>query len=121
MPLKRLLEEYTVDCVTLTKARRDDPVGGYTTEWTEGAHFQAAWEFQGAPQMTVAEQQGISRVYRIYVDKNINLDYHEVFRRTDNGQTYRVTNPGQERHTPATSRLNKRVVEVEKYDLPTEE
>lgn len=121
MPMKTLMDQYTVECVTLTKARRDDPVGGYDIDWTEGAHFSAAWEYQSAPEITVAEQQGVSRVYRIYVPKELELDYHEVFRRADDGQTYRVTNPGTDRHTPATSRLNRRLIEVEKYDLPTKE
>lgn len=121
MSVKTLMDQYTVECVTLTKTRRDDPVGGYIIEWTDGAHFNAAWEFQSAPELTVAEQQGVGRVYRIYVPKALTLDYHEVFRRADDGQTYRVTNPGTDRHTPATSRLNRRLIEVEKYDLPTEE
>ena len=116
-----LMDEYTIPCVTLTKARQDDPVGGYRIVWTEGAHFDAAWEFQSAPEITVAEQEGVNRVYRIYIPKSLELDFHEVFRREDNGQTYQVTNPGTDRHTPASSRLNRRLVEVEKYALPTQE
>lgn len=120
MPVKTLMDQFAVECVILTMNRMDDPVGGYITVWVEGAHFSAAWEFQSAPEMTVAEQQGVSRVYRIYVPKQLDLGYHEVFRRADNGQTYRVTNPGTDRHTPATSRLNRRLIEVERWDLPTE-
>ena len=113
-----LLDEYTVGCVLLTKTRVDDPVGGYTIAWVDGAAFSAAWEYVSAPEMTVAEQQGVSRVYRIYVDKTLDLDYHEVFRRSDNGQIYRVTNPGTDRKTPGFSRLNRRLIEVEKWELP---
>ena len=120
MPVKTLMDQYSIECVTLNKQRTDDPLGGYIITWTDGMHFSAAWEFQSAPEMTVAEQQGVSRVYRIYVPKELDLDYHEVFRRVDNGQTYRVTNPGTDRHTPATSRLNRRLIEVERWDLPTE-
>lgn len=113
-----LLDEYNVSCVLLVKARHDDPVGGYKTVWTDGAQFSAAWEFESAPEVTVAEQQGVARVYNIYVDKTLDLEYHEVFRRTDNGQTYRVVNPGTDRMTPSISRLNRRLIEVEKWDLP---
>ena len=117
-----LMDEYTQECVLLVKTRKPDPVGGYTTAWTDDVHFQAAWEYQSAPEITVAEQQGVSRVYRIYVDKTLDLGYHEVFRRTDNGQIYRVTNPGTDRKTPSFSRLNRRLIEVEKWELPhTEE
>lgn len=115
-----LIDQYTQECVLLTKTRVDDPLGGYNIAWVEGVHFQAAWEYVNAPEMTVAEQQGVSRVYRIYTDKSLDLDFHEVFRRLDNGQTYRVTNPGTDRHTPPTSRLNKRLIEVEMWELPRE-
>ena len=115
-----LLDEYTVECVLLVKTRTDDPVGGYKIAWVDGATFSAAWEYESAPEITVAEQQGVERTYRIYVDKTLDLGYHEVFRRKDNGQYYRVTNPGTDRKTPSFSRLNKRLLEVEKTDLPSD-
>jgi len=113
-----LLDEYNVPCVLLVKTRQEDPVGGYTTAWADGTQFDASWEYESAPQMTVAEQQGVSRTYRIYVNKTLDLDYHEAFRRTDNNQVYRVTNPGTDRKTPSFSRLDKRLIEVEKWELP---
>lgn len=116
-----LMDEYNVECVLLVKTRVDDPVGGYKTAWVDGVVFQAAWEFESAPEITVAEQQGVARTYRIYVDKTLDLDYHEVFRRTDNGQIYRVTIPGTDRKTPSFSGLNKRLIEVEKWELPNDE
>ena len=113
-----LLDEYTVKCVLLVKTRTDDPVGGYSVAWVDGVKFNAAWEYESAPEITVAEQQGVNRVYNIYVDKTLDLDYREVFRRTDNNQIYRVTNPGTDRKTPSFSRLNRRLIEVEKWELP---
>ena len=115
-----LMDEYNAECVLLVKVRHEDPVGGYQTAWTDGAHFQAAWEYESAPEITGAEQQGVARTYRIYVDKTLDLEYHEAFRRTDNGQVYRVVNPGTDRMTPSFSRLNKRLIEVEKWKLPNE-
>jgi len=119
--MSSLMDEYTVDCVLLVKTRTDDPVGGFNSVWTEGVHFRAAWEYESAPEITVAEQQGVARTYRIYVDKTLDLDYHEAFRRADNGQIYRVINPGTDRKTPDFSRLNKRLIEVEKWKLPNSE
>ena len=116
-----LMDEYSCECVLLVKTRVDDPLGGYKTKYVNGATFQAAWEYQSAPEVTVAEQQGVSRTYNIYVDKTLDLDYHEAFRRSDNGQVYRVTNPGTDRKTPSFSSLNKRVIAVEKWELPTDD
>lgn len=118
--MSSLMDEYNVECVLLVKTRVEDPVGGYKTTWNDGAHFMAAWEYESAPEITVAEQQGVARTYRIYVDKTLDLEYHEAFRRTDNGQVYRVVTPGTDRMTPSFSRLNKRLIEVEKWKLPNE-
>lgn len=118
--MSSLMDEYNADCVLLVKTRVEDPVGGYKTTWNDGAHFMAAWEYESAPEITVAEQQGVARTYRIYVDKTLDLEYHEAFRRTDNGQVYRVVTPGTDRMTPSFSRLNKRLIEVEKWKLPNE-
>lgn len=119
--MSSLMDEYAVPCVLLVKTRVEDPVGGYKTSWVDGLQFDAAWEYESAPEITVAEQQGVARTYRIYVDKTLDLDYHEAFRRTDNSQIYRVTNPGTDRKTPRFSRLNKRLIEVEKWELPHDE
>jgi len=116
--LKTLMDQYAVDCVLYEKRRVDDPVGGYKTEWTDGITFSAAWEFQSAPEITVAEQQGVSRVYNIYVDKTLELEYHDYFRRTDTGKVYRVINPGTDRNTPTFSRIDRRLIQVEQKDLP---
>ena len=113
-----LMDEFSATCVLLVKTRTDDPVGGYKTGWVPGVEFNAAWEYESAPEILVAEQQGVSRIYAIYVDPTLDLDYHEVFKRKDNGQIYRVTNPGTDRNTPSFSRINKRLIEVEKWELP---
>lgn len=113
-----LLDQYAQECVLQIRVRSDDPVGGYKSQWQDGVHFMAAWEFDSSTEARIAEQQGVNRVYNIYVDKTLDLDYHEVFRRLDNGQVYRVTNPGEDRATPASSRLNRRLIEVEKWELP---
>lgn len=113
-----LLDEYTSDCVTLVKTRSDDGLGGYTTAWVEGIRFSPAWEYMGSAETVVAEQNGTARTYRIYVDKTLDLDYHEAFKRLEDNQVFRVTNTGVDRATPASSRLNRRLIEVEKWEIP---
>lgn len=113
-----LLDAYSNECTLLTKTRSSDGQGGYTTVWVAGISFSAAWEYQSAPEVIIAEQQGTNRVYRIYVDKALDLEYHEAFRRESDRQIFRVTNPGVDRNTPNSSNLNKRLIEVEKWELP---
>lgn len=115
-----LMDVYNTTCVLLVRSNVKDGLGGWKQVYTAGDEFIAAWEYESAPEITVAEQQGVERTYMIYVDKTLSLDYHDTFRRADNGQIYRVTNPGTDRFTPGFSPLNKRVIEVEKWKLPTD-
>lgn len=113
-----LLDLYTSDCVLLVKTRVPDGIGGYKTTYVDGVTFSPAWEYMASTEVVQAEQAGTNRTYRIYVEKDFDLDYHEVFRRTEDQKTFRVINAGIDRATPSTSRLNRRVIEVEAWPIP---
>lgn len=113
-----LMDSFASDCVALTRAMVKDGYGGYTFVWTEGITFPASFEYSASPEMIIAEKQGVSRTYKMYVDKRLTLEYHDAFRRVSDGQTFRVTNTGEGRYTPETSTLDKRLIEVEKWVLP---
>lgn len=113
-----LMDSFASDCVLLTKTTIKDGYGGYKQVWSDGITFPASFEYMASPEMIIAEKQGVARTYRVYIDKSLDLEYHEAFRRVSDGQVFRVTNPGTDRHTPETSTLDKRLVEVEKWVLP---
>lgn len=113
-----LMDSFASDCVVLTKTIVGEPFGGYNTVWVNGATFKASFEYLASTEMILAEKAGTSRTYRVYVDKTLNLEHHDVFRRLEDGQIFRVTNDGTDRHTPETSTLDKRLIEVEKWVLP---
>lgn len=113
-----LMDSFASDCITLTKATVKDGYGGYATTWTDGATFPASFEYSASPEAIIAEKQGVTRTYKVYIDKRLNLEYHEAFRRIEDGQVFRVTNDGTDRNTPNSSTLDKRLVEVEKWVLP---
>lgn len=113
-----LMDSFASDCVALTRAIEKDGYGGYTSRWTDGITFSASFEYSASPEMIIAEKQGTARTYKMYVDKRLNLEYHDAFRRVSDGQTFRVTNTGEGRYTPESSTLDKRLVEIEKWVLP---
>lgn len=113
-----LMDSFASDCVFLTKTIVGDSFGGYETVWADGVTFKASFEYSASAEMILAEKAGASRTYRIYVDKRLNLEYHDVFRRVEDGQVFRVTNAGTDRHTPESSTLDKRLIEIEKWVLP---
>lgn len=113
-----LMDSFASDCITLAKTITKDEYGGYITTWVEGATFSASFEYSASPEVIVAEKQGVARVYKVYIDRRLNFEYHDVFRRISDGQVFRVTNGGADRATPNSSTLDKRLVEVEKWVLP---
>jgi hypothetical protein len=45
------------------------------------------------------------------------LEYHEVFRRLDDGKVFRVTSDGDDKFTPASAGLNMRQVTAEEFEV----
>lgn len=113
-----LMDSFASNCVLLTKTIVKDGYGGYRPVWADGVTFLASFEYMASPEMIIAEKQGVARTYKVYIEKDLDLEYHEAFRRVEDGQVFRVTNPGTDRYTPETSTLNKRLIEVEKWVLP---
>lgn len=113
-----LMDSFASECVLLVKTTVKDGYGGYRTAWVDGVVFSASFEYMASPEVIIAEKQGVARTYRVYVSKSLDLEYHEAFRRVSDGQVFRVVNSGVDRHTPETSTLDKRLVEVEKWVLP---
>ena len=116
-----LIDAYRETCVPVTVTRTEDGQGGYTTAFTDGEPFDASFAYENAPEVIVAEKQGVNRAYKMYVDKAMDLPYHAIIRRESDGQLFRVKNPGEGRHTPAFSALNLRLIEVEKWEAPWQE
>ena len=114
-----LLSEAMDNCIMLDKTTTSDGYGGYIIDWKEGAEFQAAIVLDSSMQARIAEKQGVTALYTITTKKNINLQYHDVFKRSD-GKIFRVTSDGDDKHTPASANLNMRQVSAEEWELPSD-
>lgn len=112
-----LLEEAMTNCILLDKVTRADGYGGYTTTWQDGAEFQAAIVLDNSMQARVAEKAGVSALYTVTTRKALNLQYHDVFRRVEDGKIFRVTSDGDDKKTPASAHLNMRQVSAEEWEL----
>lgn len=116
-----LIDAYLVDCVMLNKITTADGYGGYVTEWQDGAEFKAAITLDNSMQARVAERQGVTALYTVTTTKALNLQYHDVFRRTKDGKIFRVTSDGDDNHTPdGVGTLNMRQVSAEEWRLGDE-
>lgn len=112
-----LLSEAMTKCVMLDKSTEADGYGGYVITWKDGAEFSAAIVLDSSMQARIAEKQGVSSLYTVTTTKALNLQYHDVFRRADDGKIFRVTSDGDDKKTPASASLNMRQVTAEEWEL----
>ena len=116
-----LLDEFmseTGKCVLLDRITVSDGVGGYTSNYVEGAEFDAAITLDSSIQARVAEKQGVTALYTVTTKKAMNLQYHDIFRRSSDNKIFRVTSDGDDKKTPASASLDMRQVSAEEYTLP---
>ena len=110
-----LLTDAMEPCVLLDKQRVPDGRGGTNTIWVEGAEFQAAITYDTSVQAKVAQAQGVKDLIKVTTTKAMNLDYHDVFRRKSDNQTFRVTSRGVNNKTPSSAGLDMRQVDAEEW------
>lgn len=115
-----LLSEAMENCTILDKRTVNDGYGGYDTTWVDGASFYAAIVLDSSMQARVAEKAGVTALYTVTTSKNINLQYHDVFRRKSDSKIFRVTSDGDDKKTPASATLDMRQVSAEEWSLPNE-
>ena len=114
-----LLSEAMENCIMMDKTTKSDGRGGFATAWVDGASFDAACVFDSSMQARMAEAAGVKALYTITTAKNVNLQYHDVFRRSSDGKIFRVTSDGDDKKTPASATLNMRQVTAEEF-VPAE-
>ena len=113
-----LLQDAMETCTMLDRRTEPDGYGGIQTVWTDGAAFQAAIVLDSSMQARTAAVQGVTALYTVTTRKNINLQYHDVFRRGSDNKIFRVTSDGDDKRTPASAALNMRQVSAEEWSLP---
>lgn len=114
-----LLQNAMEPCVMLDKRTASDGRGGTITTWAEGAAFSAAITLDNSMEARAAEAQGVTALYTVTTTKAVNLQYHDVFRRADDGKIFRVTSDGDDKHTPESAGLDMRQVSAEEWAIPT--
>lgn len=113
-----LLDNAMTPCVMMDRTTVPDGSGGYIPTWTEGARFDAAFDFDTSIQARVGEVQGAKSRYTVTTRKNMILQARDVFKRLEDGKIFRATSDGTDKKTPPSARLDMRQVTAEEYTLP---
>lgn len=112
-----LLSDAMTTCVILNKQTEADGYGGYITTWADGAEFKAAIVLDSSMEARIGEKQGVTALYTVTTSRALNLQYHDVFRRVDDGKIFRVTSDGDDKKTPKSAGLDMRQVSAEEWEL----
>lgn len=113
-----LFEKFMEDCTMLDKmTTADDGLGGFKTQWVEGAKFRAAVVKNSSMQAKIAEKSGVTEVYRVTVGKGTPLVFHDVFRRDSDGAIFRVTSNIKDSETPEVASFQFGQVDAERWNL----
>jgi len=112
-----LLTDMMEPFVMLDKRSVSDGLGGFTREWIEGAEFQAAAVLDNSTAARVGAMQGLTSLYTVTTPRNINLQFHEVFRRVRDGKIFRATSDGDDKATPKSAAIDMRQVSAEEFAL----
>ena len=114
-----MIEESMEACAVMQKVRLPDGEGGFTTQWTEGAGFQASITFDASMQARIADKQGVSSLYTVTTAKNAALEYHDVIQRLRDGKIFRVTSDGDDKQTPPRAMFGQYLqVTAEEWVIP---
>lgn len=113
-----LIDDFTSECAMIDKVTIPDGYGGFDPAWKLGAPFSAAITLDNSMQSRIAEKQGVTALYTVTTQKNINLQYHDVFKRLSDGKIFRVTSDGDDKATPISAELDMRQVSAEEWALP---
>lgn len=110
-----LLSEAMTECCFLDKTTQADGYGGIERVWKEGADINAAFTLDSSIEAKIAAKQGVTGLYTIITEKNINLQFHDVLKRKSDGKIFRVTSDGDDKRTPKSAALNMRSVSAEEW------
>lgn len=115
-----LLSEAMEQCTMIDRVTSPDGYGGFVSVYQDGAEFMCAVVLDSSIEARRAAREGVTALYTVTTRKDINLQYHNIFRRERDGKIFRVTSDGDDKHTPASAGLNMRQVSAEEWKLTDE-
>ena len=113
-----ILDDYKEEFAFMDKVHQIDSEGGQVVTWSQGSSFLAALRFDSSLQAKRAQAEGVQDLYTLIVDRSINLEYNDVVKRLEDGQTFRITSSGKDHKTPQSAGLNMRAVSAKVWQIP---
>ena len=115
--LSNLLYQIMTPCKLMNHVRTDDPLGGYTEVWTEGATFDASITKNSSTEATIAERQGVSEIFAVVTKRSFLLNYNDVIKRVSDGAIFRITSNAKDKEAHPASTVQIAMVTAERWEL----
>lgn len=117
--LPELIRQALEKCVMIEKRRVPDGQGGTTTEYVEGAEFEAAITKDKTLEAVRAEKEGVTELYLVTTRVGVGLEFAETFKRVEDGMLFRVTSNSADSRTPRAASFAFERVRAERWSIPT--
>lgn len=114
-----LLQDFARQCCFMEKTREEDGAGGYIVTWVEGATFENYQANDSSLEARRAENEGVTSLYSGLVSKDVPIEYNDVYKDMETGETYRVTSDPEDKEAPASSTLYLKYFTAERWELTT--
>lgn len=115
-----LIDDFMDGCTMVDRVTQPDGYGGFVVSYRDGASFDAAITLNTSMEARTAEKAGVTALYTVTTQRNINLQYHDIFRRNSDSKIFRVKSDGDDKYTPKSATLDMRQVMAEEYELPSQ-
>lgn len=93
-----------------------DGMGGFDTEWVDGADIMGYLSLQTSTEVRIAEQEGYTSIYVLTTEQTTPIDYRMVIRRQDDKKIFKLTSHPEK--NPKTSNISFWHTTAERFELP---
>lgn len=112
-----LVDNFMENCCVVDKTHTSDGLGGFTTQWVDGAEFKAAIVKDSTLNARIAEKEGVTEIYTVTTAKGLGLEYHDVIKRLKDGAVFRITSNSHDSQTPDVATFSFEQVSAERWEL----
>ena len=113
-----LVSKSMKDCELIEVTKVSDGEGGNINTYTVKSTFPASITTTNRTQGRAAEERVPITTYNITTPADIQLKYHDVIRRVDDGKVFRITSNWYDMKTPPSSTFQFTQVTGEEWELP---
>lgn len=93
-----------------------DGMGGFDTEWVDGADIMGYLSLQTSTEVRIAEQEGYTSIYVLTTEQSTPIDFGMIIRRMDDKRVFRLTSHPEK--NPKTSNIVFWHTTAERFELP---